>query len=333
MRRSVGAFVLMSAVAAQVGAQVPENIKSHVATLRGQTLQVNTRATTAANCEGGLVYDDGVFENGYTLNAADARMVQRFDPLSVPATLRNVCVCWSRLGADTSLSFNIQVYQVGASGPGALIASVPAVANNVPQGLPGAFYSYDLSSAGITTNGNVYIGVQWNDTVDDNFFLCGDEGAAPARPAYMSVNGGVFWGSALSVIGPLFEAFGIRAEFGADTSACVPSTTQLCLNKGRFAVTAKFQAGSNPEGTSNVVKLTDETGYLWFFNSANVEAVVKVLDACGLNNHFWVFAGGLTDVRVDLTVTDTETTNSKTYTNPQGRPFQPIQDTAALPCN
>ena len=28
--------------------------------------------------------------------------------------------------------------------------------------------------------------------------------------------------------------------------------------------------------------------------------VVKVLDACSFSNHFWVFAGGLTDVGVDL---------------------------------
>ena len=66
--------------------------------------------------------------------------------------------------------------------------------------------------------------------------------------------------------------------------------------------------------------------------ATNVEAVVKVLDACGLNNRFWVFAGGLTDVNVVLMVTDTQTGNVKTYTNPQGTAFRPIQDTNALPC-
>jgi hypothetical protein len=41
-------------------------------------------------------------------------------------------------------------------------------------------------------------------------------------------------------------------------------------------------------------------------------------------------AGGLTDVNVILTVTDTQTGVIKTYTNPQGTPFQPIQDTDAF---
>ena len=27
----------------------------------------------------------------------------------------------------------------------------------------------------------------------------------------------------------------------------------------------------------------------WFFESSNPEAVVKVLNACSINNHFWVF--------------------------------------------
>lgn len=113
---------------------------------------------------------------------------------------------------------------------------------------------------------------------------------------------------------------------------CVPGPQSLCLGaNNRFRVQATFQAGS-ASGTASVVKLTDETGYLWFFDPKNVEAVVKVLDACGLNNHFWVFAGGLTDVNVVLTVTDTQTGNVKTYTNPQGTAFRPIQDTNALPC-
>ena len=65
----------------------------------------------------------------------------------------------------------------------------------------------------------------------------------------------------------------------------------------------------------------------------NIELVVKVHDACGLFDKWWVFAGGLTDVHVLLTVTDTGPGgSSKTYDNPLGVPFQPIQDTAALPC-
>ena len=112
------------------------------------------------------------------------------------------------------------------------------------------------------------------------------------------------------------------------TSTCTESSTALCLNT-RFRVQATYQTGSGQSGQAQVVKLTNDTGYLWFFNSSNVEIVVKVLNACGING-YWVFAGGLTDVRVTLTVTDTQTGAVKTYTNPIGTPFQPIQDTSAF---
>ncbi len=113
-------------------------------------------------------------------------------------------------------------------------------------------------------------------------------------------------------------------------SGCVESTTALCLNRSRFKVEATWQT-TTQTGQASVVKLTSESGYLWFFGPTNIEAVVKVLDACvDPFNHYWVFAGGLTDVRVDLRVTDTNTGAVRTYTNPLGKPFQPIQDTSAF---
>ena len=78
------------------------------------------------------------------------------------------------------------------------------------------------------------------------------------------------------------------------------------------------------------MSLTADTGYFWFFSDSNVEMVLKVLDACSLNERFWVFAGGLTNVQVDITVLDTATGAAKTYHNPQGAAFQPIQDTSAF---
>ncbi len=115
-------------------------------------------------------------------------------------------------------------------------------------------------------------------------------------------------------------------------STCTADAHTLCLNGGRFAVTATFDAGSGFAGTANAVPLTGDTGYLWFFDPANVEAIVKVIDGCAVGGHFWVFAGGLTDVRVHLAVTDEQTGTQKTYDNPAHTPFAPIQDTAAFAC-
>ncbi len=111
---------------------------------------------------------------------------------------------------------------------------------------------------------------------------------------------------------------------------CVPGPTALCLQDGRFKVEGTFQAPDGQIGSAKTVKLTEETGYFWFFSDTNVETVVKVLNACTFNQRFWVFAGGLTNVRTTLTVTDTATGQVRTYQNPQGTAFQPIQDASAF---
>jgi hypothetical protein len=105
----------------------------------------------------------------------------------------------------------------------------------------------------------------------------------------------------------------------------------LCLNSGRFQVTAQWRTADGSSGKGQAVPLATDSGYFWFFNAGNVELVVKALNACTQPApRYWVFASGLTDVAVDLVVTDTKTNTTKTYTNPLGRPFPPIQDTGAF---
>ncbi|HEY4594769.1 MAG TPA: hypothetical protein VIJ02_00095, partial [Thermoanaerobaculia bacterium] len=101
-------------------------------------------------------------------------------------------------------------------------------------------------------------------------------------------------------------------------------------NGGRFEVKAAWTAPGSGSGAGQAVPLTTDTGYFWFFDPTNVETIVKVLDGCGFNQRYWVFAGGLTNVQTVITVRDTRTGVSKTYTNPQGTPFQPVQDTSAF---
>jgi streptogramin lyase len=114
-------------------------------------------------------------------------------------------------------------------------------------------------------------------------------------------------------------------------SNCTSDATTLCLNSGRFQVRADWQATSQgTSGHGSAVSLTTDTGTFWFFDENSVEVIVKVLDGCGLNGHVWVFAAGLTNVGVTLTVTDTQTTESKTYSSSDGVAFQPIQDTSAF---
>ena len=111
---------------------------------------------------------------------------------------------------------------------------------------------------------------------------------------------------------------------------CTPSATTLCLNNNRFAVTADFRTLQGQSGAATGVELTADSGYFYFFNAANIEIVIKVLNACAVNQSYWVFAAGLTNVEVDLQVLDTQTGTVKTYHNPIETAFAPIQDTSAF---
>jgi hypothetical protein len=128
-----------------------------------------------------------------------------------------------------------------------------------------------------------------------------------------------------------FSGVALSATATLAPTSCVADGETLCLDQGRFAVTAAWRTGAGSTGPGQAVTMTADTGHFWFFDSANVEAVIKVLNGCGVNGRYWVFAGGLTDVAVSLTVVDTRTGAFRTYTNPQGISFQPIQDTAAFP--
>jgi hypothetical protein len=122
------------------------------------------------------------------------------------------------------------------------------------------------------------------------------------------------------------------AAASATGAACTANATTLCLNNSRFKVQVQWTAGDGSAGSGQAVPLTGDTGYFWFFSSNNVEMVLKAVDGCAYNSSFWVFAGGLTNVNVVTTVTDTQTGVVRSYVNPQGVAFQPLQDTSAFAC-
>ncbi len=125
---------------------------------------------------------------------------------------------------------------------------------------------------------------------------------------------------------------GAACDIGAFevTTACVAGGPTLCLVQSRFRVAATWHVGEGPTNPAQSVTLTPESGYFWFFARDNVEVNLKVLDGCSFNHRFWVFASGLTDVGVDLTVTDTHTGTAKAYHNAAGHAFTPILDTGAF---
>ena len=97
---------------------------------------------------------------------------------------------------------------------------------------------------------------------------------------------------------------------------CAGSSQLLCLANGRFEARVSFvDPRTGATGQAQAVPLTGDTGTFWFFDPANLELMVKVLDAQGVNGHFWVFYGALSDVEYTITVNDTQTGATRTYHN------------------
>ncbi len=114
--------------------------------------------------------------------------------------------------------------------------------------------------------------------------------------------------------------------------AALPCTSDpvLCLADDRFHVQVHWRLPTGERGEGHPMALSGDTGTFWFFDPANVELVVKVLDGRGVNGRFWVFYGALSNVGYTVTVTDTRTGRSKRYVNPPGT-MASVADTSALP--
>ncbi len=117
---------------------------------------------------------------------------------------------------------------------------------------------------------------------------------------------------------------------GEASGACAASATRLCLRDGRFAVEASWRDFQGNEGVGAATPWSGgETGTFWFFDAANVELIVKVLDGTPINGRFWVYFGALSNVEYRVTVTDTVTGAVRTYFNPAGT-FASVGDVDAF---
>ena len=94
----------------------------------------------------------------------------------------------------------------------------------------------------------------------------------------------------------------------------------VCVGGGRFEMSLRFfdPRRGIPEQDAAGSPLTADTAFFWFTAPDNVEVVAKVLDGRGINGHYWVFYGALTDIGFALTVHDTVTGNERTFVNPPG---------------
>jgi hypothetical protein len=100
--------------------------------------------------------------------------------------------------------------------------------------------------------------------------------------------------------------------------------------EGRFEVEAYWRDSSGASGAASALALAETSGYFWFFDEDSVEIVVKMVDACSLegSGNFWIYAAGLTNLEVTLSVVDTTTFERRVFHNELGQPFDSVADTA-----
>ncbi len=103
---------------------------------------------------------------------------------------------------------------------------------------------------------------------------------------------------------------------------CTSDSTSLCL-LDRFKVTLEARdnpSRSNKVGTGLTIPVNKVFGFFSVpgisLDPANIETFIKMVDATKFNGHFWVFLGGLTDMQLSISVTDSVTGARNIYTKP-----------------
>ncbi|REK09316.1 MAG: hypothetical protein DWQ36_07140 [Acidobacteria bacterium] len=119
-------------------------------------------------------------------------------------------------------------------------------------------------------------------------------------------------------------------ETRGEATECQNDESRICF-AGRFL--AEFEAVVDPAAgptSGRAVELVTDTGAFWILDEENLEMVVKVLDGSGVNQHWWVFFGGLSNLEFRLRVQDTSTGLTRVYENPAGE-FASLGDVTAFP--
>ncbi len=310
-------------------------------------------AQATPSCSGGIVYDDGEADDALRLTEGDGTgvdgdIVQLFELGETDQLIEQVCVCWNRSGDPPATFLHELIFYADDNGaPGQELATVAAQIDSPPEYLTSTFFTYDTASLDIRNpTPNIFIGVRFfgGDQGQDGHVLCYDGDAPGDQPIFASFAGQESWISWQDLVAGSGADPDISLMVRADAAEevvetcpatpCVEDATTLCLNDDRFRVTANWNTPNlNPPSGPAMApaqELTPDTSYFWFFKDTNVEMVVKVLDACDAFDRYWVFAGGLTNVEVEMKVCDTQEGIQKTYSNPAQTPFQPIQDTDAF---
>jgi hypothetical protein len=120
----------------------------------------------------------------------------------------------------------------------------------------------------------------------------------------------------------------VPRRHASDAPVCVADATHLCVQSGRYRISATWSVGGR-SGTASAIPIAANTGGFWFFDPSALDLTVKVVDGRPINGHVWFFYAALSDAGYSITVTDTRTGLVKTFANPAGR-LASVADTSAF---
>jgi len=113
---------------------------------------------------------------------------------------------------------------------------------------------------------------------------------------------------------------------------CVATAERLCLLQNRFAVEVSWTDYQGTSGAGIVRPLTTDSGLFWFFAPENLELLVKMVDGCSFNGHYWIFAAATTNVEYHLRVTESANGTFRTFDNTLGTASPAFISIDAFPC-
>ena len=234
----------------------------------------------APQCVGGLVYDDGTWENGYGWNPGygTGKWVTQITPTSYPYTINQVCFAMTRLSSGSAnWTFDIEVWTSTTGGPGTLVTSLT---NQVATGVgiwPTVTW-HDFT--GITTippltSGSYYVGVSYDPVTMPSHYVGADESSTtPLHPGYGYIQNA--WGTIQSYFAT-YRAMGIRVDGTGQQYAHNVGAGPFLSLPGSFSAGTQFaiKAKISNLGTSN------ETGIpvKYFVNGAQLNSTTLNLNA------------------------------------------------------
>lgn len=105
-----------------------------------------------------------------------------------------------------------------------------------------------------------------------------------------------------------------------------------CL-RNAFVVYIDQVTNHGSDGVATPVRFAStDSAFFWFFSPLNYEVIVKIINGCSVNGHFWVFAAGTTNQGHRIRV-GTFGSPAKSYIRTEGPPAPAITDTTAFPCS